>query len=225
MAQAQDDVVDPFAAAPDDKPIHQQLKKLFIDGGATFMSLVLLCLILGLAIAISKIITLSIAQNNNTKLLNKIEDCLKNEGVDKAYELCRNTPGPVARIFTQGLLRVRDGQGIEKAEKSVIEYGSVEMGKLEKGLSWIGLFIGIAPQLGFMGTVLGLIQAFDAIEVAGRSDHHRRRSGRRHHPSALLQLHHFQDRHDRRQHGRLFHLARRHAGQVQQIIIVTTFIH
>ena len=167
VAQAQDDVVDPFAAAPDDKPIHQQLKKLFIDGGATFMSLVLLCLILGLAIAISKIITLSIAQNNNTKLLNKIEDCLKNEGVDKAYELCRNTPGPVARIFTQGLLRVRDGQGIEKAEKSVIEYGSVEMGKLEKGLSWIGLFIGIAPQLGFMGTVLGLIQAFDAIEVAG----------------------------------------------------------
>ena len=112
VAQAQDDVVDPFAAAPDDKPIHQQLKKLFIDGGATFMSLVLLCLILGLAIAISKIITLSIAQNNNTKLLNKIEDCLKNEGVDKAYELCRNTPGPVARIFTQGLLRVRDGQGI-----------------------------------------------------------------------------------------------------------------
>jgi len=128
---------------------------------------VLLCLILGLAIAIAKIITLSIAQNNNTKLLNKIEDCLKNDGVDKAYELCKNTPGPVARIFTQGLLRVKDGQGIEKAEKSVIEYGSVEMGKLEKGLSWIGLFIGIAPQLGFMGTVLGLIQAFDAIEVAG----------------------------------------------------------
>ena len=109
------DVTDPFAAAPDDKPIHQQLKKLFIDGGATFMSLVLLCLILGLAIAISKIITLSIAQNNNTKLLGKIEDCLKNEGVDKAYELCKNTPGPVARIFTQGLFRVKDGQGIEKA--------------------------------------------------------------------------------------------------------------
>ena len=160
VAQAQDDeVVDPFAAAPDDKPIHQQLKKLFIDGGATFMSLVLLCLILGLAIAISKIITLSIAQNNNTKLLNKIEDCLKNEGVDKAYELCKNTPGPVARIFTQGLLRVKDGQGIEKAEKSVIEYGSVEMGKLEKGLSWIGLFIGIAPQLGFMGTAI-ILQLF-----------------------------------------------------------------
>ena len=153
VAQANDEVVDPFAAAP--------------NGGATFMALVLLCLILGLAIAIAKIITLSIAQNNNTKLLNKIEDCLKNDGVDKAYELCKNTPGPVARIFTQGLLRVKDGQGIEKAEKSVIEYGSVEMGKLEKGLSWIGLFIGIAPQLGFMGTVLGLIQAFDAIEVAG----------------------------------------------------------
>jgi len=167
VAQANDEVVDPFAAAPDDKPIHQQLKKLFIEGGATFMALVLLCLILGLAIAISKIITLSIAQNNNTKLLGKIEDCLKNEGVDKAFELCKNTPGPVARIFTQGLLRVKDGQGIEKAEKSVVEYGSVEMGKLEKGLSWIGLFIGIAPQLGFMGTVLGLIQAFDAIEVAG----------------------------------------------------------
>ena len=166
-AVADDAAVDPFAAAPTDKPIHQQLKKLFIDGGATFMSLVLLCLILGLAIAIAKIITLSIAQKNNTKLLNKIEDCLKNEGVEKAYELCRETPGPVARIFTQGLLRVKDGQGIEKAEKSVIDYGSVEMGKLEKGLSWIGLFIGIAPQLGFMGTVLGLIQAFDAIEVAG----------------------------------------------------------
>jgi biopolymer transport protein ExbB len=167
VAQASDEVVDPFAAGPNDTPIHQQLKKLFIEGGATFMALVLLCLILGLAIAISKIITLSIAQNNNQKLLDKIEDCLKNEGVDKAFELCKNTPGPVARIFTQGLLRVKDGQGIEKAEKSVIEYGSVEMGKLEKGLSWIGLFIGIAPQLGFMGTVLGLIQAFDAIEVAG----------------------------------------------------------
>ena len=166
-AEQTEEVVDPFAAGKSDQPLHQQLKKLFIDGGAAFMSLVLLCLILGLAIAISKIITLSIAQNNNTKLLNKIEDCLKNEGVDKAFELCKNTPGPVARIFTQGLLRVKDGQGIEKAEKSVIEYGSVEMGKLEKGLSWIGLFIGIAPQLGFMGTVLGLIEAFDAIEVAG----------------------------------------------------------
>ena len=158
---------DPFAAGKTDQPLHQQLKKLFIEGGAGFMATVLLCLIFGLAIAIAKIITLSIAQTDNKKLLAKIENALQNEGVDKAYEICTETPGPVARIFTQGLMRLKNGQGIEKAEKSVIEYGSVEMAKLESGLSWITLFIAIAPMLGFMGTVIGMIQAFDAIEIAG----------------------------------------------------------
>lgn len=157
----------PFAAGSDDKPLHQQLKKLFIEGGAGFMALVLLCLILGLAIAIEKIITLSLKQINSTKFTQQIEDKLAEKDLDGAIELCRNTRGPVASVFIEGLLRVKDGQSIEDAEKSVITYGSVEGGKLMNGMTWISLFIGIAPQLGFMGTVIGLIQAFDAIEVAG----------------------------------------------------------
>lgn len=159
---AQDDI---FAAGKSDEPMHQQLKAKFIEGGATFMSLVLLCLIFGLAIAIERIITLGLASTNNDVLLNKVEDALKANDIEKAKEVCRNTRGPVASIFYQGLLRM--DQGIENVEKAVVNYGSVQMGQLESGLSWISLFIGIAPMLGFMGTVLGMIQAFDAIEVAG----------------------------------------------------------
>ena len=162
---AQVDSSNPFDAAADGQPLHQALKQKFIEGGAGFMATVLLCLIFGLAIAIERIITLSLSQTNTKKLVESIEECLKKNDIEGAKEVCRNTRGPVASVFIQGLMRM--DQGIENVEKAVVSYGSVEMGKLESGLSWITLFIGIAPMLGFMGTVIGMIQAFDAIEVAG----------------------------------------------------------
>ena len=131
------------------------------------MSLILVCLVFGLAIVIERILTLSLAQQNSKKLAAKVEEKLKAGDIDGALDICRDTRGPVASIYYQGLLRVKEGQDIENIEKSVVSYGSVQMGQLESGMSWIALFIGIAPMLGFMGTVLGLIQAFDAIEVAG----------------------------------------------------------
>lgn len=153
----------PAEQAP--KTLHQQLKQKFIEGGATFMSFVLISLILGLALAIERIIYLNLASTNTEKLLKNVEDALGSGGVDAAKEVCRNTRGPVASIFYQGLNRA--DEGIDVVEKSVISYGSVQMGLLEKGLSWIALFIAIAPMLGFMGTVIGMIAAFDAIEIAG----------------------------------------------------------
>ena len=164
-APAAETPVNPFEATGSDKPLHQQLKAKFIEGGAGFMALVLICLILGLAIAIERIITLNLAQTNTKKLLGSVEDALKKGDVEKAKDVRRNTRGPVASIFYQGLIRM--DQGVENVEKAVTSYGSVQMAQLEKGLSWISLFIGIAPMLGFLGTVIGLIQAFDAIEVAG----------------------------------------------------------
>lgn len=145
--------------------IHQAIKVKFIEGGAGFMASVLLCLILGLAIAIERIIYLNMATTNTKKLLNKIEEALNKGGVEAAKEVCRNTRGPIASIFYQGLLRMN--QGVEVVEKTIVSYGSVQMGQLESGLSWITLFIAIAPMLGFMGTVIGMIQAFDNIQAAG----------------------------------------------------------
>ena len=148
------------------KGFHQAIKEQFIQGGWQFMGIVLLCLILGLAVSIERIITLNLATTDTKKLLSDVDDALKNKGgVNAAKEICKNTRGPVASIFTQGLMRA--SEGIEMVEKSIISYGSVEMGKLEKGMVWISLFISLAPMLGFMGTVIGMIGAFDAIEVAG----------------------------------------------------------
>ncbi|MBV6645676.1 MAG: MotA/TolQ/ExbB proton channel family protein [Cyclobacteriaceae bacterium] len=144
---------------------HQRVKEQFIDGGPTFMGIVLLCLILGLAIAIERIIHLNLATTNVKKLLANVEDALNSGGVEAAKEVCKNTSGPVASIFVQGLMRM--SEGIEMVEKSIIAYGSVEMGKLERGMVWISLFISLAPMLGFMGTVIGMIGAFDAIAEAG----------------------------------------------------------
>ena len=129
------------------------------------MGIVLLCLILGLALSIERIIYLNMATINSDKLLNDVESALKDGGVDSAKEVCRNTRGPIASIFYQGL--DRSNEGIEHVEKSIVAYGSVQMGLLEKGLSWISLFIALAPMLGFMGTVIGMIGAFDSIEAAG----------------------------------------------------------
>ena len=158
-------VVDLFAGSGEEVPLHQALKTKFIEGGAGFMSLVLICLILGLALAIERILYLAFSKSNTTKLLDKVEAALKEGGVEKAKEVCRNTRGPVASIFYQGLLRA--DQGVDVVEKTIVSYGSVQMSLMEKGLGWISLFIAIAPSLGFLGTVIGMIQAFDAIQAAG----------------------------------------------------------
>lgn len=144
---------------------HQELKKRFIEGGPGFMGIVLLCLILGLAIAIERIIFLNLSTTNTKKLTQDVEDALNSGGVEAAKEVCRNTKGPVASIFYQGLDRT--DEGLDAVEKAVIAYGGVQMGQLEKNVSWISLFIALAPMLGFMGTVIGMIQAFDKIEAAG----------------------------------------------------------
>ena len=151
--------------APEGGGIHKVIKQKFIEGGAGFMGVVLLCLILGLAISIERIIYLNLATTNTKKLLAKIEDSLETGGVNAAKEVCRSTRGPVASIFYQGLDRA--DEGIDMVEKSVVSYGSVQMGLLEKGLTWISLFIALAPMLGFMGTVIGMIDAFDSIQAAG----------------------------------------------------------
>jgi biopolymer transport protein ExbB len=148
----------------EDQTFHQIVKEQFLAGGWQFMSAILICLILGLAVAIERIITLNLATTNTKKLLARVDEALSKDGVEGAKEVCKNTRGPVASIFTQGLLRM--SEGIEMVEKSIIAYGSVEMGRLEKGLVWISLFISIGPMLGFMGTVLGMIDAFDAIAAA-----------------------------------------------------------
>ena len=147
--------------------VSQSLKLKFIEGGPLFMSFVLIALILGLALSIERIIYLNLATTNTKKLLEDIETALSNGGEEQAKEVCRNTRGPVASIFLQGL--ERSSEGIEMVEKSVIAYGGVQMGLLERGLSWIGLFIALAPMLGFMGTVIGMIQAFDIIELKGEA--------------------------------------------------------
>jgi len=153
------------AAEPEvEKTFHQVIKDKFIAGDPGFMSFVLICLILGLAVCIERILYLSMATTNTKKLLSDVEEALNSGGVEKAKEVCRNTRGPVASIFYQGLDRAKEG--IDMVEKSVVSYGSVQMGLLEKGTSWISLFIALAPMLGFFGTVIGMIQAFDAIAEA-----------------------------------------------------------
>ncbi|MCM1178318.1 MAG: MotA/TolQ/ExbB proton channel family protein [Bacteroidales bacterium] len=159
------ETVDPFNAPAEEVPFHQALKTKFIEGGAGFMSLVIICLILGLALCVERILYLSFSKTNTKKLLAKIECALQEGGVEAAKEVCRNTRGPVASIFYQGLLRM--DQGIDVVEKTVVSYGSVQMSQMESGLSWISLFIAIAPSLGFLGTVIGMIEAFDAIQAAG----------------------------------------------------------
>ncbi len=156
---------DETAAEEAPKGVHKQIKAKFIEGGAIFMSFVLLCLIFGLALAIERIIYLNLASTNTKKLLQSIEDSLNEGGVEAAKEVCRNSRGPVASIFYQGLDRI--DEGVEVVEKSVVSYGSVQMGLLEKGLTWISLFIALAPMLGFMGTVIGMIEAFDKIQAMG----------------------------------------------------------
>lgn len=144
---------------------HQVLKQKFIEGGALWMFPILLCLIIGLGLVIERILYLNLSTTNTQKLLNKVETALETEGVGAAKEICKNTRGPVASVFYQGLDRYNEG--IEMVEKSIVSYGGVLTGRLEANLSWIALFIALGPMLGFLGTVVGMVQAFDAIEAAG----------------------------------------------------------
>lgn len=159
----------PVQTAEADAPVtfRESIKKQFIDGGPGFMGIVLIILLLGMAISIERIIYLTLATSNSKKLLEGIEAKMKNGDVEGAKNLCKNTRGPVASIFTQGLIRYQDGQSLDEVEKALVSYGSVAGGKLESGLSWIGLCISLAPMFGFMGTVIGMIQAFDDIAAAG----------------------------------------------------------
>ena len=149
----------------EDVPFHQQIKSYFIQGGPAFMSAIILCLILGLALAIERILYLSFAKTNTKKLIAKVEDALAEGGVEKAKDVCRDTKGPVASIFYDGLLHY--DEGLDVVEKRIASSGGVQMSLMENNLSWISLFIAIAPSLGFLGTVIGMVKAFDAIEAAG----------------------------------------------------------
>ncbi|MBO6024932.1 MAG: MotA/TolQ/ExbB proton channel family protein [Bacteroidales bacterium] len=168
---AQPETVEEVAPAPQEEAkeptFREVIKKQFIDGGPMFMGIVLFILLLGMAISIERIIYLTLASANSKKLLEGIESKMKSGDVEGAKNLCKNTRGPVASIFTQGLIRYQDGQSLDEIEKSIVSYGSVAGGKLESGLSWIGLCISLAPMFGFMGTVIGMIQAFDDIAAAG----------------------------------------------------------
>ena len=168
VAEGAEEAIEEIAEAPEavEESGLQVLKKKFIEGGAGFMALPLICLILGLAIAIERIISLFWMSINTDKFVAQIEDEVASGNIEDAKEICRNTRGPVASIFYQGLDRSDQGS-IDVVEKSVVSYGSVQMGQLEKGLVWLSLFIALAPMLGFMGTVIGMIGAFDAIEKAG----------------------------------------------------------
>ena len=161
---AADDAAAP-AAVVEEGGMHKELKTKFIEGDAGFMSLVAIALVLGLAFCIERIIYLSLAEVDTKKLMAKLEEALEKGDVEGAKTICRNTRGPVASICYQGLMRV--DEGLDVVERSVVSYGGVQAGYLEKGCSWITLFIAMAPSLGFLGTVIGMVMAFDQIQIAG----------------------------------------------------------
>jgi transporter, motA/tolQ/exbB proton channel family protein len=160
-------VADQTTAKPnkENTGFHQELKQKFIEGNAGFMSLVALALVLGLAFCIERIIYLSLSEIDAKRFMGKLEDKIVAGDIEGAKDLSRDTRGPVASICYQGLLRIDDS--IENIERSVTSYGSVQSANLEKGCSWITLFIAMAPSLGFLGTVIGMVMAFDQIQEAG----------------------------------------------------------
>ena len=164
-APAQTEQTTEAAVVEEGGGLHKELKTKFIEGDAGFMSLVAIALVLGLAFCIERIIYLSLAEVNTKKLMTSIEAALEKGDVEAAKTVCRNTRGPVASICYQGLMRIDDG--VDVVERSVVSYGGVQAGYLEKGCSWITLFIAMAPSLGFLGTVVGMIMAFDKIEQVG----------------------------------------------------------
>jgi biopolymer transport protein ExbB len=154
-----------FAEEAVSEGIHYQLKTKFVEGSAGFMSLVALALVLGLALCIERIIYLTLSEINAKKLMADIEKKVEANDIEGAKELCRNTRGPVASICYQGLMHIHEAMDV--IERSIVSYGSVQTAKLEKGCSWITLFIAIAPSLGFLGTVIGMVMSFDQIQEAG----------------------------------------------------------
>ena len=159
------DATEETVAPVEEESFHKELKTKFIEGDAGFMSLVAIALVLGLAFCIERIIYLSLAEVDVKKLMSKIEAALEKGDVEGAKTVCRNTRGPVASICYQGLMRI--DEGLDVVERSVVSYGGVQSGYLEKGCSWITLFIAMAPSLGFLGTVIGMVMAFDKIQQAG----------------------------------------------------------
>ena len=161
-------VEEPAEVAPVEEEtvgMHKALKTKFIEGDASFMSLVAIALVLGLAFCIERIIYLSLAEVNTKKLMASIEAALAKGDVEGAKNICRDTRGPVASICYQGLLRI--DEGLDVVERSVVSYGGVQSAALEKNCSWVTLFIAMAPSLGFLGTVIGMVMAFDDIQKAG----------------------------------------------------------
>ncbi len=154
-----------FVEVEEGKGLHKVLKTKFIEGSAGFMALVAVAMVLGLALCIERIIFLSLSEINSKKLLEEIQAALENGDVEGAKSICRDTRGPVASICYQGMLRI--DEGLDVVERSVVSYGSVQASNLEKNLSWITLFIAMSPSLGFLGTVIGMVQAFDDIQKAG----------------------------------------------------------
>jgi biopolymer transport protein ExbB len=152
-------------ASVEGQSIHKTLKRYFIEGSASFMSLVAIALVIGLAFCVERIIYLSLAEINTKKFIGKVEEALEKGDVEAAKDIARNTRGPIASIYYQGLARI--DQGLDQVERSVVSYGGVQAGYLEKGCSWITLFIAMAPSLGFLGTVIGMVQAFDTIQQVG----------------------------------------------------------
>ena len=153
------------AARAESAGFHKQLKTKFIEGSAGFMSLVALALVLGLAFCIERIIYLTLSEINAKRFMEDVGSRVEAGDIDGAKDLCRATRGPVASICYQGLVRI--GESIDNIERSVVSYGSVQAANLEKGCSWITLFISMAPSLGFLGTVIGMVMAFDQIRLAG----------------------------------------------------------
>lgn len=167
VAEAPEAVVDDFAEETqvEGETMHHILMQKFLEGGWGWMLPVLLCLVIGLAVAIERILYLTLSTINTKKFVAAVEKKLHEEGVEAAKEFCRNKRGPIASIYYEGLDRY--AQGLDAVEKAVVSYGSVQTGQMEANLSWIGLFIALAPMLGFMGTVVGMIGAFDSIQAAG----------------------------------------------------------
>ncbi len=163
-------LIDAELGGPDEEALqggglHKLLKRKFIEGSAGFMSLVALALVLGLAFCIERIVYLTLSEVNTKKLLADVDARLEQDDVEGAKDLCRNTRGPVASICYQALLHIREK--VDDIDRQLTNYGTVQISNMEKGCSWIRLFIAIAPSLGFLGTVIGMVMAFDNIEVAG----------------------------------------------------------
>ncbi|MGN0051316.1 MAG: MotA/TolQ/ExbB proton channel family protein [Prevotella sp.] len=147
------------------KGLHKELKRKFIEGNAGFMSLVALALVLGLAFCIERIIYLTLSEINAKKFMADIDAHIERGDIEGAKNICRETRGPVASICYQGLLRI--SESLDDIERSIISYGTVQTANLERGCTWITLFIQIAPSLGFLGTVIGMVMSFDQIQQAG----------------------------------------------------------